>query len=367
MIPGIDVSLWDPVVDWVNHPWKYTFIKISDGIIEDPIYKFQWHAARNHVYRSAYHFFRPLVNWKLAADKMLFLLDREGHGELPPVLDLEVTNNVSNAAINEYGLEWMHYVNKEIGRKPIVYTSKGFSDYIGMFRYPDWADFPLWEAAYPWDKIAWNWTEAQRAETIHNITLGNYEPTPVVTARPWEDVGRRWSFWQFTGKALPEHIPGYPLGDKLAVDVNLYRHGLQELIFQFNLKPLQGDDNMSSKPITWTAVLRSGQSSNLRTGPGVQYGNVEPTITAGVAGLEYRGTGVKLVGTQDNYYWGEVVSIGGQPKQGFIAFTTSFGNVTWLETPTDPDPEPEPTTKKAVGTRVFYNDDTHDDIGTVQQ
>lgn len=351
MIFGGDYSLWDEVLDWPAHIWPYAFIKCSEGIVEDPVFRRQWLAAKGHVYRGAYHFFRPLVPWKTAADKLLQLLARDGAGELPPVLDLEVTNGVSNDAVCNYSLEWLHYVHKQVGVRPIVYTSPGFSNTIRMWRYADYADFPLWQATYPWDEIGPTWSEENRKELIHDIIKGVYAYKFPVAARPWEDVGRRAVFVQWTAKCPPEFVPGYPLGGKKAVDVNVYRGNLEDLTIQFNLSPLQGGD-VSVKPITWTAQLLSGQKANLRSAAGLTASVHEVIIAPLSADLPFQGTGTKI--QKDGYYWAEVVL----PKPGWIAFTTSFVRVRWLAEP----PVPPVSSRKLVRAVLFFDDESTEEM-----
>lgn len=354
MILGGDYSLYDRVLDWVNHNWKYAFIKASEGILEDPMFKQQWTAARGYIYRGAYHFFRPLVPWKAAADKFLLLLEREGKGELPPVLDFEATNGVANNKICEYGLEWLQYVHRELGVRPIVYTSPGFSNLVKMYLYPEYSDYILWQATYPWDTIEYPWTEEKRKQRLYEVIIGIYKIGFPVAARPWQEKGRTPTFWQFTGKCPPEFVPGYPLGNKLAVDVNFYKKDLLDLISEFNLPKLEGG-TVSTKPITWTGTLRAGQTANLRSGAGREFAIRRPVTAPSTGGIVFRGTGVKIYNPVDGYYWGEVIMIGDQPETGFIAFTTSFGVITWLEDPTTPPPPAAPTVTKVV---TYFDDDT---------
>lgn len=357
MILGGDYSLWDEVLDWANHEWEYAFIKASEGIVEDPVFKEQWKAAQGYVYRGAYHFFRPLVPWRAAAEKFMTLMDMNGSGELPAVLDLEVINGVSNEKIRDHGLEWLRFVHREMGVRPIVYTSPGFSDTIQLYRSVEYSDYPLWQATYPWDEITSTWKEFQRIQRIKEVLAGEYPFRFPVAARPWRDVGRRATWVQWTGKCPPEFVSGYPLRHKDAVDVNYYEHGLQEMIFQFNLPELvQGDDDMSSKPVTWTAELQPGETSNLRVGPGLTYA-IRRQITAPPDDvILYTGTGQKQQNPVDKYYWGEVLT----PEPGWIAFTTSFGDsVKWVpepEEPTDPtDPVPTPEPRYVVKSVLHYN------------
>lgn len=346
MILGGDYSLYDQILDWKNHSWYFGFIKISEGTYEDPVFAKQWSAAKGQIYRGAYHFFRPNVSWKLAAEKVVSLLDREGLGELPCVLDLEASNNISKELVREYGLEWLRYIHRETGQRPIVYTGPGFANSIELYKSVEYSDYLLWQATYPWDTILSDWTEEQRDRRLHEVISGTYQYKFPIAARPWLDTGRPVTFSQFTGKCPPEYVPGYPLGFKKAVDVNFYRGTLQDLIFQFNLPQLQkGDIPVNELPITWTTTLKDGMKANIRNGPSLSNGIIE-TLT-GL--LELKGTGQKV--QKDNYYWGELV----YPKRGWVAFTTSMDTVVW----TDP---PVQTTRKAIKSVTFYDDGSVDEF-----
>lgn len=342
---GGDYSGWDPVLDWPNHTWKYAFMKVSEGIIEDRKFPQQWRGSYGYAYRSGYHFFRPLVSWKLAAEKFMQLMHREDLGELPPVLDVEVLDGVSNDEICIRALEWLRFIHRESGQRPIVYTSPGYADTIRMYRYPDFADYDLWQATYPWDTINALWTEAMRKQTLLDIINGDYPYRFPAAARPWQDVGRRPQFVQFTGKCPPEYVSGYPLGLKDAVDVNAYRGTFDEFKLQYNLPELEGG-TVVTKPITWTARLKEGAKANLRNAPGLLGTAINRVITGVVSGTPFQGTGEKV--WKDNYAWGEVVL----PQSGWIAFTTSFENVRWL---TEPVPAPE---KKVVKQVAHFDDGT---------
>jgi len=345
MILGGDYSLYDDILDWENHNWRYAFIKASEGTVADPVFQDQWKAARGHVYRGAYHFFRPIVSWIEAAQKFCFLLSGE-RGELPPVLDLESTDGQPNAL--DSALRWLEEVHHLLGRRPIVYTSPGFVSMNNLHRYLEFGDYPLWMAQYPFDKIQGTWTEEKRRQRILDIINGAYAYVYPEAPAPWKGK----PLWvQWTGKCPPEYVPGYPLGNKLAVDVNFYQYDLQEMVYRFDLPILEGDEDMSSKPITWTALLRGGLTANLRSGPGLTYA-IRKSIVAPTGGLPFQGTGQKV--QADGYYWGEVVL----PEPGFIAFTTSFTDVKWI---TEPVP-PATVQRKAVKTIIYYDDSSQEEM-----
>jgi lysozyme len=348
---GGDYSYYDPLLSWMDHSWKYAFIKATEGIVDDPDFRLQWEAAEGYVYRGAYHFFRPWVPWDKAADKFIGLLEERGKGELPPVLDLESMGTASGE-IRHSALEWLRRVHRELAVRPIVYTSPGFANTIELWREPEFSRYPLWQATYPYDEIKSTWSEQQRREKIHEVLQGRYEPPFPTPARPWEKA----TFWQFTGKCPPEYVPGYPLGGKMAVDVNLFSGTLDDLTRLFNLPILQGG-TMSTKPITWTATLLPGQAANLRPGPGIASGFKETLRNPTSQPIIIRGTGSKTQNPQDRYYWAEIVMFGSVSKTGFIAFTTSIGDVRWLDIPTPP---PVPTTKKAIRSETHYDDGSKD-------
>src|SRR5688572_28589158 len=92
LVKGIDVSYYDDIVNWSLYDNDFAFIKVSEGTVIDKVFREQWRNAKGHTIRGAYHYFRPFVDPRLAAQKVAEYLDGD-LGELPLALDLETTDS----------------------------------------------------------------------------------------------------------------------------------------------------------------------------------------------------------------------------------------------------------------------------------
>jgi GH25 family lysozyme M1 (1,4-beta-N-acetylmuramidase) len=219
---GLDVSHWDkgiyfPTIDWskAKEKFKYVFIKSSEGdYYRDDMFKTQWQAARGHVLRAPYHFFRMRSNAIKQAKLMIEMVNGDW-GELPPVIDLE-ENYTSLTAVGSF----LYEIEKECKTIPIIYTGVGFwttsggQTSAGNF----YKRYPLWLASYWYAGSSYfeNWYNSMM---IHSETI-KY-PTP---PKPWEKV----TFWQWTDMGKPKDVLGYPEG-KRQVDFNYFNGTEEEL------------------------------------------------------------------------------------------------------------------------------------------
>ena len=187
-VPGIDVSYHQDKIEWAKVKRagiRFAFIRVSDGLaVDDPMFAKNWANARaNKIARGAYQFFRPEDNAIAQADKMIAALARD-KGELPPVIDVEVTGGLRPAQVAKQITVWVDRVRARLDVEPIVYTSPDFwRDSVGG---ADLSAQPLWVAHY---------------------TKG----CPRVPA-PWT----RWSFWQYSKTGRVPGIRGN-------VDLNVYQ------------------------------------------------------------------------------------------------------------------------------------------------
>ncbi len=162
---GVDVSGWQGRINWLKTAqagaW-FAFIKATEGNGGvDSTFATNWANSRGLVLRGAYHFFRngqdPIAQADHFADTLLGTNDP---GELPPVLDLEVSG-VTWAQVQAF----MDRLQERVGREPILYTSKGVTDPMG----PPPRTWPLWVANYGvpqpylpqgWDSwLFWQYTD----------------------------------------------------------------------------------------------------------------------------------------------------------------------------------------------------------------
>ncbi|HWL88384.1 MAG TPA: GH25 family lysozyme, partial [Polyangiaceae bacterium] len=99
-VEGIDVSEFQGNINWNSvkaSGRSFAFIRASDGTGHlDPTFAGNWGAARSAgLLRSVYQFFRPTEDANAQADLVLQKLAADGAGELPPMLDVEVTDGAS--------------------------------------------------------------------------------------------------------------------------------------------------------------------------------------------------------------------------------------------------------------------------------
>lgn len=146
---GIDVSHWQGTIDWnavAANGVEFAFIKATEGgDYVDPRFAANWDGARQAgVVRGAYHFFRPQTDAVAQAAHFLATVHLSP-GDLPPVLDVEVTDGRSADVVAEGVRTWLREVERATGRRPIVYTRASFwTAQVGG----GLGGYPLWVAHY---------------------------------------------------------------------------------------------------------------------------------------------------------------------------------------------------------------------------
>lgn len=234
MIKGIDVSGYDLKMNWSQYDWDFAFIKISEGLSKDSLFDSHWTGAKGYTLRGAYHFMRCAIPYKTAAARTTEYMAND-FGELPIALDLErhyLTgwDGLSSAFASQYAKSWLAYYETITGIRPIIYTSPGILFELSKVSDISWMrNYKLWLATYPFD----NYTEATRRIAINYALTHNLSYPPTPSQFP------KINFWQWTGKGLPELVPGYYLGSdgKKAVDLNFYNGTLEDLQKDFSIVP----------------------------------------------------------------------------------------------------------------------------------
>jgi hypothetical protein len=231
---GADFSIWDGGVPpyhllaWDQYTWDFAFIKCSEGLYVDPLFKEQWAAARGRAIRGAYHFFHPIVDPKTSAAKTIDILGGD-LGELPIALDLEVTDGYPDTL--DRAKSWLAWYEQWTGIRPIIYSSPNFLDnVVGAWQHPWLSGYKLWLAQYPFDNMS---PDTVRDQVIHDVL---YQVRPLafpIPPVPFQTV----NFLQWTSRGKPEDVPGYYLGSghKLAVDLIFYPGSRDELLMEFDI------------------------------------------------------------------------------------------------------------------------------------
>lgn len=188
-IPGIDVSHWQGAINWpaVKAAGKrYVFIKASEGTTYvDTSFTANWRGAKDAgLLRGAYHFFRPLQDAMRQADLFCRTVSLEAT-DLPPVLDLEVNENLTAAKVIQRTEVWCREVQNRTGRRPILYSGIYFLN--TFFQVPSGGP-PAWSK----DLVLW---------------IANYLG-PAAT-QPYMPKGwSKWTFWQHSASGKVNGISG---------------------------------------------------------------------------------------------------------------------------------------------------------------
>ncbi len=218
VLSGIDVSAWNGKINWQEVSASgvdYAWVKVTEG---------QTHTNRPHKYNidgchnndikvGGYHFGRPDtgidkgVKHDAIAEAQYFLsrltpLLRSG--DLAPTLDVEAGMKTDDQHNVDWCLEWLEYVEAEIGTKPLVYTGGWAVDlYLrkaSKSSLRELSKYPLWWARY--------------ATPIDGTAV---DPGNSHKMRPWD----AWDVWQWTHKGKITGIKGkcdrnWMAGDKLS-------------------------------------------------------------------------------------------------------------------------------------------------------
>jgi lysozyme len=152
---GIDVSHHNNIIDWKEVKAmnirgitiQFAFIKATEGIGNtDAQFKRNWKRSRETgITRGAYHYFNTGKDGREQAQNFISTTGDLEPGDLPPVLDIEVTNGVANAELQKEIQVWLDVVEEYYKVKPIIYTNVDFyRDRIGS----KFDGYPFWAAHY---------------------------------------------------------------------------------------------------------------------------------------------------------------------------------------------------------------------------
>ena len=144
-VNGIDVSHYQGEIDWPSVKAagiEFAFIKATEGIDNvDERFAENWEGASDaNIAHGAYHFFHANLSGAAQAEHFLSHVTRHP-GDLPPVLDLEITDNMTAATIRKEALVWCQAVEKAWEVKPIIYTLPHYANNCldgKLSRYPLW-------------------------------------------------------------------------------------------------------------------------------------------------------------------------------------------------------------------------------------
>lgn len=179
-VHGLDVSHYQGNIDWyalrqnrlTKHPLHFVFMKATEGGDHtDSTFVRNFDKAYEHGFiRGAYHFFSPHTDPIKQADFYIRTVNLK-KGDLPPVLDIEVTGKKSKTDLQDALKVWLHKIEGHYGVKPIIYASYKFKmKYLNdsLFNtYPYWiAHYYVDSVRYQGDWHFWQHTDAGKVSGI---------------------------------------------------------------------------------------------------------------------------------------------------------------------------------------------------------
>lgn len=236
---GIDVSHHQGTVNWqavAGAGVIYTWIKATEGkTYVDDKFASNWVDSKAAGFlRGAYHFFRPNRDAEQQAKHFVETIRAFSAGsksalepgDLPPVLDIEVTDGKSSQEILDSIATWLEVVEQALGRKPIIYTYPAFwRDALGNPK--RFAAYALWIAHY---------TKARQ---------------PLVPGG-WTT----WTFWQYLSM-------GRVQGIGTVVDLNRFKGSLHDLRLLAGVTSGATTSLLTTAPAESTASAGNGSNVNI--------------------------------------------------------------------------------------------------------
>ena len=221
-IAGIDVSAYDPFIVWDKvraRGIRFVIIKVTEGTNwHNKYFTQQWNGAKAvRIVCGTYHYLRAELDGEEQADHYLSKVNIQD-GDLPGFLDIEETfnENASNQDFIRSAEKWLKKVEAATGRKPFIYSRGLFlRDRVSINgKAPDWAmDYPVWIAHY-----------------MNQVS----EASKPIEAPGWQP----WTFWQHSETGLVDGVYKSAANKELRpVDLNVYRHSIDDLYKLANAKP----------------------------------------------------------------------------------------------------------------------------------
>jgi GH25 family lysozyme M1 (1,4-beta-N-acetylmuramidase) len=190
-LEGLDVSHWQNAIDWravASAGKSFSYIKASEDVdfVDDMYTTNRAGANAAGLKIGAYHFAQPDASPGDGAAEADHFVDtaNPAQGDLLPVLDLERSGGLSQAALTDWVRGWLDRVEERVGVRAVIYCSPNFwKNYMGD---------TTWFANNGYE-VLWvaHWTTAAG---------------PTVPGGAWGANG--WTFWQYTSNGVVPGIAG---------------------------------------------------------------------------------------------------------------------------------------------------------------
>jgi lysozyme len=183
VVHGIDVSTYQGTIAWSDVKAAgiaFAFARISDGTTApDAQFTGNWTGMKiAGVLRGPYQYFRASEDPLTQASLVVSSLNAAGGllaGDLPVVMDMETSDDQSNAKVQAQMTIWLEAVAAATGRPPMIYTNSATSSVIGS----GFANYALWVAN--WDEgcptmpngwATWRFWQYSSAGSVSGVSGG---------------------------------------------------------------------------------------------------------------------------------------------------------------------------------------------------
>ena len=148
-IHGVDLSHYNGKVNFdklAAAGIQFVYLKATQGQhYVDPSFAIHSKALRgSDMLRGAYHFFEPEVDAIAQADHFLNTIKHNDYN-LPPMLDVEITQEAPSNLIQSGVKKWLEKVKKRLGCTPVIYT---YGDFWQHQLGSAFSEYPFWLADY---------------------------------------------------------------------------------------------------------------------------------------------------------------------------------------------------------------------------
>lgn len=185
MVEGIDVSKWQGVMSWATAAQRAKFAFVRAGSINaitgEPYADYQFvnnQAAANYIPVGWYWYWRPAQD-PIVQAKYFSDLIRTIPWQLPPVIDVEVSEGVDATVIADRLYTTIKRIEVELEVKPIIYTRTSFWN-IALPTRNWYQEYNLWIARYRSNLL-------DKPDLLGPWADGKFK------IRDWE----AWRFWQW--------------------------------------------------------------------------------------------------------------------------------------------------------------------------
>lgn len=194
-------------------------LKCTEGMRgTDRMFAINAKAARDAgIAIGAYHFGKPATDPGVSIEKdaqteacrFFELCDALGSapGEIPPVLDIEVMDNMAPSVVAQWIRVWLDQAEQLFTRVPVIYTGLPMAQALRLV--PTATRYPLWIARYVQNMgaPAMTWEQAE--------AFGSPLKAKMMQPLPWAPCDL-WKLWQFSGGG-----PGLPGNRVPGIDVEV--------------------------------------------------------------------------------------------------------------------------------------------------